>query len=363
MTKRLVISVSQLFCMLFISRLVVEITYSSTMVNGNNLWDHVLSCIVAFILIFLLVIPVCLLFAKDRSMDVIDNSCLFFGKAGYVISGFYALYFLLVCVHTLALFKIFLINVINPPIPVFLLLIIMALSVCFGAYKGVEGLARTSGIVLIFMLFSIVFIGISLYSQIEYTNFTPFLYSGSESFIGGILFMISRSSCIPAMALLLPFAKGNAKKGIVLWNTSTYIFIASFIALIVGTMGDFIKTQAFPVYTAASIAKIGSFEHLDALYLGVWVMGIFIKASLFLMLSGECIKKFAGETPGKISVIIFAILMTFSSWFITKDNAMSGIFSTQFLLWSTIIAGVVIPAILLMIKIFTQKGEKIQNAV
>lgn len=363
MAKRLVISVPQMFSLLFISRLVVEITYSGVMADGNSLWDHILSAGISFIVVFLLIIPVYFLFSMDKSMDIIDNSYLLLGKFGYLVSAIYAVYFLFICVQTLSLFKIFLVNVINPSIPIFLLLITMSLAACYGAYKGVEGLVRTAGVILVFIVSSLVFIGISLFTDIDIVNLKPFLYNGTESMLGGIMFMISRSSCIPAMAILFPMAKGDAKKGIIVWNTSIYALIAIVIVLMVGAMGDFIQTQLFPVYTAASIARIGSLEHLDALYLGIWTMGIFIKMSLFLMLSGECMKKIVGEKVGKISVIIFGLLIAISGYSINKNNIVSGIFSTNFLLWSMIITGVILPIICIVLRVIKLKGRKIQHEI
>lgn len=363
MAKKLVISVSQMFSLLFISRLVVEITYSGVMSEGNNLWDHVLSAGISFIVVFLLVLPIYILFSMDKSMNILDNSCFVLGKFGYLISIIYSVYFLFICVHTLSLFKVFLVNVINPPISIFLLLISMSAAACYGAYKGVEGLARTAGIVLIFIGLSVIFIGVSLFTDMDSINFGPFLYKGNESMISGVMFMISRSSCIPAMALLLPFAKGDAKKGIIVWNISVYALIAAVVVLMVGAMGDFIQTQLFPVYTAASIARIGSLEHLDALYLGIWTMGIFIKLSLFLMLSGECVKKLIGEKGRKISVITFGLFIALSGYFTNKNNIISGIFSTDFLLWSMLTTGVIIPIICIILRKIKLKRRETKNEV
>lgn len=350
MEKRLVISVSQMFSMLFISRLVVETTYSVIMTEGNNLFDHILSAGIAFFVVILLILPVYFLFKIDTSMDVLDNSYELLGKAGSLVSGIYALYFLFTCVHTLALFKIFLSNVINPPVSTEVLLTTMVIAASYGAYKGVEGLARTSGIILFFMIISMLFIGLSLAKQTDCLNFSPFLYQGTKSFEGGIMFMVSRSSCIPAMAILFPMAKGNLKKGIFVWNLSIYALISVVILLMVGSMGDFLQTQLFPVYTAASIAKIGSLEHLDALYLGIWTMGIFIKLSLFFMLSGECVKKVAGEKLGKFFVLIFGFIMIFFGIFLNKNAISSGIFSSPSLLISMLFVGAFIPLALIILK-------------
>ena len=361
MKKRFIISVSQMFAMLFISRMVVETMYSAVMSRGNYLWDHILSAGASFILIFLLIIPIYYLFNIDNSMDILDNSYQLIGKSAHAISLIYALYFLFTCIHTLALFKIFLSNVINPPISTEILLTTMIIAACYGAYKGVEGIARAAGIILFFIIVAIIFIGISLASDIDKINFNPFLYEGNESFWGGIMFMISRSSCIPAMALLLPMAKGNIKKGFFIWNLGVYLLISAAIFLMVGSMGDFLKTQLFPVYTAASIAKVGTLEHLDALYLGIWAMGIFIKLSLFLMLSGECAKKIVGEKVGRLSVLVFGSLIMLLGIFLNKNAISSGIFSSISLLSAMIITGVLIPATCILIRKIKMKGENIVN--
>ena len=357
MEKRLVISVPQMFSMLFISRLVVEITYSGIMVKGETLWDHILSAVSSFFIIFLLILPIYFLFEADRSMDVLDNSYALIGKAGHLISGLYAIYFLFTCIHTLALFKIFLSNVINPPISTEVLLTTMVIAASYGAYKGVEGLARAAGIILFFMVISIFLIGISLLGNLDSLNFEPFLYTGNESFLSGTMFMISRSACIPAMAILLPLSKGKHRKGIFLWNLGTYSLIIISIILLVGSMGDFLKTQLFPVYTAASVAKIGALEHMDALYLGIWTMGIFIKLALFFMLSGECAKKVVGERTGKFFIFGFGLIMILFGVFLNKNAISSGFFESHILLFYMLIVGVVIPLALLIFRVFKNKNR------
>lgn len=363
MKKTLVISVPQLFSMLFINRLVVEITYSRLMSGGNYFMDNVLSAIISFILVFVLITPIYYLFKMDQSMNVIDNSYESMGKIGGIIAGIYAIYFIFICVHTIALFKVFLSNVINPSVSTEVLLTAMAIFACYGAYKGVEGLARASGIIIFFMILAIFFIGIFLLNTTDPLNFDPFLYNGTSSLFGGVLFMVSRSSSIPALAVLLPMAKGNVKKGIILWNTSIFSLIIVSVLLMIGSMGDFLKTQMFPVYTAASIAKIGSLQHLDALYLGIWTMGIFIKLSLFLMLSGECIKKIIGERVGKLSILIFGATVMLLGIFINKNAILTGVFSSEYLLAFMLLTGVIIPLACIALKRKSIKKEGTINEI
>ena len=39
------------------------------------------------------------------------------------------------------------------------------------------------------------------------------------------------------------------------------------ILVIVGALGDFIRTQIYPIYAAASVAELGIFKRVDALFL------------------------------------------------------------------------------------------------
>ncbi|MBR2579270.1 MAG: hypothetical protein IKE41_03960, partial [Clostridia bacterium] len=130
---------------------------------------------------------------------------------------------------------------------------------------------------------------------------------------------------------------------------------AALIMLVAGTMGDFAETQLFPVYTAAGIGKFGSFKHLDSVYLGIWISGIFIKLSLFLMLTGEGIKKIWGEQVRKKSIIVFGFLISATSFFSDKLELLSSTFMTNFLIWFLILISVVIPLVLVFIRLQKRK--------
>ncbi len=351
MEKRPAISVSQLFCLLFISRMVVSMTYGNILIGSSDIWDHLISAPISAILAWIILIPIYYLFVLDKKMNVLDNLQELFGKIGLGLIIFYILYFLLVSFHTVSVFEKFIFNAINPPISVPFLTILLLFSSCYGAYKGIEAISRASGFIFVFMLFAMIFFLISLISSIEPVNYKPLMFDGTESVFEGIKLLISQSSCIPAMGVLLPMAKGNHKKGIIIWNSGVYLVFAALIMLVVGTMGDFAQTQLFPVYTAAGIGKFGSFKHLDSLYLGIWISGIFIKLSLFLMLTGEGIKKIWGEQVRKKSILIFGFLISLTSFFSDKLELLSSPFMTNFLIWFLMIISVVIPLVLILVKL------------
>ena len=97
-------------------------------------------------------------------------------------------------------------------------------------------------------------------------------------------------------------------------------------------MGDFVTTQLFPVYTATSIGKFGSLRHLDCLYLGIWISGIFLKTSLFLLLASEGIKKIWGEKIRKGFIIVFGVLSSILVFFIGNFKILKEAYKKGFFL-------------------------------
>ncbi len=350
MEKRPCISVGQMFAMLFVSRMVVTMTYGTLLIGDSDIWDHLISAGISFILTFLLVLPIYKLFKMDNKMNVFDNLRDLMGKYGYIFILIYVVYYLVVTLHTLTIFDNFISNAINPPISISLLSIFLLLSSCYGAYKGLEALSRTSTFIIVATVCSLIFLSISLFSSIETINFKPLMYNGYESVAEGTLYMISQSSCIVAMGLLLPMACGSKLRGIIIWNIGVYLSFALVIMLVVGTMGDFADTQLFPVYTAASIGKFGSFRHLDSLYLGIWICGIFLKTSLFLLLASEGVKKIWGEKIRRRFILGFSVILSISTFFIGNFSLLRGTFITEFLFFFLIFNVVIIPLVLIFLK-------------
>ncbi|MDR2073846.1 MAG: spore germination protein [Oscillospiraceae bacterium] len=352
MTQNRIISVPQMFCMLLISRVAVSMTFGPAVMRGVNFWDCIISCLGAYLVTFLLIIPVMWL-CKTNGQEIITSSC---GALGKIFSLIYAVYFAFVCAHTLALFKVFIENVMNPPISFMLLSLILVALTCYGAAKGIEGIARASSVIMFFIVFSLIILGFSLYKTTDPTNFGPFFYDGPHSALEGIIFFISRSSCIPAMAWLIPRTNGNVKRGIFVWNTSFYALMAASIMIVVGALGDFAQTQLFPAYSAASIAKMGSLENLDALYLGLWTASIFMKLAMFLNLSAECIRDVFGQKNIKISILIMGIILVATNATVKLSKLSSGIFSTNLLLLFTAITSIILPFLMILSKKIRKKN-------
>lgn len=346
--KKVTISAAQLFVLLFISRTIVNITYSLYIADTSQMWDNLISTVISFFLTLLMVVPVYLLYKRDKPHSILDQGYMAFKKFGAAIAILYALYFIWVLCYTLSLFDLFVTDLMNPKISSAVLSFGVIIASVYGAYKGIEALGRTSGLILIAVLAAFVFLVCALTPQIDPLNYKPLFYDGASGTVNGVLLMLARNSCIPALAILLPFAKGNVKKGIGWWCTAIYGSSALVIFLVVGVLGDYLSTQPFPVYSATSVAQIGVFQRMDAVFLGVWTAGIFIKCALFLYLVSLCVKKMWGEKAARISIIVTGAAVLLMTYGITASNAlMSILFNNNVLLALTLITAVAVPLIVL----------------
>lgn len=349
------ISVSQLFIMLFISRTIVNITYSVYVTDTRNMWEYITSCGITFILTLFMAMPVYYMNKKFNGESVLDVSYNIFNRVGTVIAIIYAVYFVWVLCYTLSLFDLFVTDLMNPKISsVALSLAVIGASI-YGSYKGVEALARSSSIVFISIVALVLFIVCALFSQVDKLNIEPLFNNGVNATVDGVLFMIARNSCIPVMAVALSLTNGGntkIKKGIFWWCFGIYATSAVLIYLSVGVLGRYyLATQTFPIYTVASVAQIGIFKRLDAVFLGVWTAGIFIKSSLFIYLVSLCIKKIWGEKASKIAIAVTGAIVFLCSFGISSSQTMVDILFNNYILLSlTILTAVVIPLILLLKK-------------
>lgn len=341
------VSVCQLFIMLYISRMVVNVTYSGHTSNVHSLQYGVVASLIALVITLLMVIPVYLMFKTNNGRTVTDNSYLLFKKFGAIIAIIYGLYFLWVLINTLSQFNIMVTNVLNPTASVFILSLAIVVASMYGAYKGIEALGRASTIIFIFVVVALIILFCLLLPKADLLNLEPINIDNSEDIMKTVTNFIAKNSCIPAMAILLPFAKGNTRWGVVWWTVAVYISTAIIIILIIAVLGDYLQTQVFPVYSLTAVASLGVTKRLDGLFLGVWTAGMFVKISLFMYLLSACVKRIFGEVISRWSILISGVLVLVVSMGISATEGLFAlIFNKYIFLILTLVTAVVIPLFL-----------------
>lgn len=349
MNNRGMITAGQLFVLLFISRAIVTVTYSPELSAGDDMWNHLMSALISFPLTLLMLAPVLLLRKQNAAMSVLEYSEDIFKRFSVIIILFYAAYFILVCGYGISLYNKFILLGVNGEIPIFAVSAAVIIASCYGAFKGIEAMARASGMILVGLLATVLILIFALTPSVEPENYRSILSISGESVYNGTVLMISRMSCIPALAVLYPIVKGNVTRGGVLWSSFIFITIMIFIILITGSLGDYLKYSLFPVYQAAKAVNIGFLQRLDALFIGLWTAGLFCRLSLFLYLFSLCIGKIFGKRSSRLAIALGGAAVLIFGMLTSDMGFGSFIFNSSFWLWLTMTAAVIIPSVLLIL--------------
>lgn len=317
MQRSKTISHFQLFCLMFITGLFSCMMYSVYFVKNTNLLTYAISAIIAALCLFVITAPL-IIFCKNTEGDNINIIKAVQIKKP-VLSGIftwvYAHYFIYSAVLSLAIFALLLSNFINPGI-IFWGFIIAAVLCCYyAAYKGLTSMARSGTLFFVIIIISIVFICISLSTKINTLNYAEiFNLNGGELFTNTAL-IISQASSIPAIFVLADKMEKNLKKPLYIWIIISSLTVAAISAISSGVLGNYTDVTPFPFYTAAQMTEIGAFERLDAVFLAVWTVGMFVNVSVSMLAlrvtlqSSFCANKTKYLTPlSAVTIIVFALI-------------------------------------------------------
>lgn len=287
------ISTVQLICLMTISSVTLMITCNASQLGGNDLIDNLLSCGIAFLCNFILIIPTFLLIRRR-------NDCALLLQAESVgkwllIAAvlFYILYFLFVDIQYLSTFQFFLGNAFRPAVPTWIFTAMILITAVYSAEKGLEAMGRTALIILILFLLGIIVISSLLLADIQSDNLSPLFYNGPSQTVTGTAFYLSGSTAIVSYGLLFSEAKGRRKLGFCFWNSITYSVAALILFLVVSTLGSYATLQLFPFYSAATLAELGTFQRMDSVFICIWLIGLFLKLAVDIYCIAHCINQFS----------------------------------------------------------------------
>lgn len=210
---------------------------------------------------------------------------------GKLFGTSYVLYFLFVATMDLSLFD----NIIRPinfPETPDAAILFLALATCgYGAYKGLECIARAAEIFVPLIFFTIIFYAILQIPDMHFKVFLPIL---ADSTVPEIFFQAFSSAAgiheIVLLAMLAPSInkkQGNINK-IFLWSA---IVITLFSLLIIvqtlaGLGVELAKRTFDPYYLFIKLINIYDFiTRIEFLMVAAWNIGMFLKISFMLYLA------------------------------------------------------------------------------
>ncbi len=331
------ISVFQMVCILLICRFYQFLTYTpSSSGQAKGIWS-IVSIFCSGILTFVLLLPVLILNRKYPGLSMIE--CIGNASPGYAraVALCYGIFAVAVALYTISTFNTFISSTILPQASMLFLSATMVLAAWYAASRGMEPSARLAFIVCICFVVSLFFIirGVVPYLKFHTItkvpdnhavwNFLKTVWLGTARDMEAILFI-----------LMLPYVKGDRKKGL-FWYLVLYSVLAVLAILLIWfSLGKLAQYQRFPFYTVASMAKAPLLERMDAIHIALWTFFAYLRAGVYLYLAGICFSHFKIQDTAKrvlsilgmIGLIAAAVLLSKSTVLLTGLRFLlsSGIF-------------------------------------
>lgn len=287
----------QLFFILFVSRVVVTLTYIQTVTVGKLTTDLLISLLIAYGLTMLFCVPIYLCAKNNKNpFDV------------KWISLLYSLYFVYFSALNVSRFSYFATSQLNPQLSIAFFALIIVVCACYAGIMGIEGISRFGvfcGVVLIITVVTVVCFNIK---NSEFVNIFPIIDNTRSDVLKNSIVLTS-NSIEPAVYLaLVNKVNGKEKKTLFFGISASYFVIFILLLLCNLVMGSAAGLQAYPIFTVFQLASIGSMSRFDIFHTAFWVLALFFKVSILIYSASICIKKYRHSTKCVIiSVITIAV--------------------------------------------------------
>lgn len=285
------ISVSQLFCILILSRLSTEIVYPNK--SSDNAIASIISLAVTEAVMFVLALPVIVYsFYGEDFWGAICRKSRFIGWAlglcgaliltsGALLTMFYSAEF---SVKNLLIGG-----------SILVLLILSAGFAVYAAIIGAEALARAG---VIFLVGAVLVTITVILADIPYMEI-----SASEIAFGGklgvnldeVIWRLMRGGDYLVFSALLPLVnrktKGSAGKCGLLFALFSTVITALLCAFSVLVLREMFGISEYPFITAASLSDIAFFKRLDGAASAIWVLAAVFRSGLMLLSAWKIIER------------------------------------------------------------------------
>ncbi len=283
------INYKQIICIIFISRIILTLTYLPALTSPPANQDIWICDLIILPAQLIFAIPIYLLWKKFPNQTIIEYSQTIAGITGKLIGALYVLFFIHFTAITLSQFGIFLTTAIMPETPKLFFAISIILFCSYAVKKGIEVLGRLGEIVSLLLIIAIISIVLLLVKDMNLKYLAPVLEKGILPVIHGGVTPSARTVEILGLAMILPYLNNpkKAKSVLILGFTLMIVF---FLLIDIPTMTslgiEVAKSQSFPFYSAVGLISVGDFlERIEAFHIGIWVLGVFIKISFYYYLS------------------------------------------------------------------------------
>ncbi len=343
------ITATQFFLMMFVSRAVVTIGLNASYLGGENMLEAIVSYAAAMGASLLLAIPVRGVVRRYPALTIGDAAQVALGPVGKTVPALYLVYFLQSGAASLGIFQVFLVDTVDPEFSASLAMTALLGVAVFGASRGLETVARAGVCVFALLTVGTGLVFALVAGRFDGENLEPlFTHGGHQALTGTLLFAL-RTSVFADMAVLLPFVTGRRTRGFLLWAGGTTLFVAGVLLLLAGCLGPYAATRNFPVYFLSSLTDTRAFQRMDAVFIGVWMMGLIVKLACELTACRVCLGSVTRRDRPLLWALLPGLAVLGTAFAAVRHPWVQRILlDTRLLLFCTAMAGLLLPGAVLL---------------
>ncbi|MHA7965508.1 GerAB/ArcD/ProY family transporter [Paenibacillus sp. CAU 1782] len=229
---------------------------------------------------------------------------------GHVVILLYVIYWYTVLAIILRQYADFMIGTILQLTPVIIPIIGMLLVAAYVSFAGIEVLARCSEVLGPLILLGIMVPLLLNISQIKIHNLMPFMADNTPLvLLQGALPTASFLGDNIMLMMILPFLARprEGMKGAVLGSVVAGLFTLLSAMQCIAIFGfSTASRQTYPFLNLVRFISFGFLQNLDSIVVAIWIMGIFIKVSLYLFAASYGSAQWFGVKRWRIVIFIAA---------------------------------------------------------
>ncbi len=354
MNRKNMITASQMFTLIFVSKMALTLIYTVTLSDISSLWNLLLPSLASICILPLLLLPTLLFYRKNNTAALIDVNQVFFG---IMVKILYALYFFYAFLYSAFSLKAFLDTEQFDSVQAILIIIALIAAAVYASLKGIEAIARISLIILVlFLLCSVIVFG-NLIPSYSSQNLIPLRLMNMSTVIDSFVFILSRFHSIAALNIFGSSIKGSIRKSTTIYVLLYFVFIVFMLILAYGTMGQYLEHTEDTVYRI--IDGSGTLQRLNPLFLLVTACSCFCQFSLLHLSFTECLLSAFHQLNRKVVTIVGGAVIVFILAFTLDMQSVSEILFNAYLgAGLTIVFLTLIPLILWLISRIQNKNTK-----
>ncbi|QTM98790.1 endospore germination permease [Sediminibacillus dalangtanensis] len=282
---------------------------------GQHLWLPLLLATIAAVALMKMMLYIAEQF-PDKSFPAVLQYL--FGKfLGAFVGGCYFLYFfVLFIIHVQMIVTTFKVLFL-PTTPMISILLLVLMLCLYCSLLGIEVLARASNMVLILLIFTLTFLALSVFPEINLPYYQPVLPSQAKGFAYSTIVAFASYGQVFLVATLFPFVnyKNEKRKHRKIFAGVFFAFLLTSLVIVeeVGVFSPFeLQRLQYPTVELITMIQMGEFmERMEIFLVTIWAGAILLVSGIFFSVSVKTLKHTLNRNKNGKILDFFLIIVGF----------------------------------------------------